>query len=79
MEAKPMLRVARKVASGLFRVKRTCWSSTLSMLLIRPGSCMDWACGKPLWATLCQGLAGSSMRWKLKTTSSALSGRLGLK
>ncbi|MNU03138.1 hypothetical protein D3C72_2470600 [compost metagenome] len=58
MEAKPMLRVARKVASGLFRVKRTCWSSTLSMLLIRPGSCMDWACGKPLWATLCQGLAG---------------------
>ncbi|MDT4811315.1 hypothetical protein FQZ97_442510 [compost metagenome] len=74
-----MLRVARKVASGLLRTKRTWWSSSLSMLLIRLGSCMDCAWGKPLWATLCHGWAGSSMRWKLNTTSSALSGRLGLK
>ncbi|MNN98296.1 hypothetical protein D3C81_2176560 [compost metagenome] len=74
-----MLRVARNVASGLFSVNRTCRPSPFSMCLIRFGSCMDWAWGKPLWATLCHGLVGSSMRWKLNTTSSAFSGRLGLK
>lgn len=51
--------------------------AAFSTRLISSGSCIDWACGKPFCATLCQGLAGSSMRWKLNTTSSASSVRLG--
>ncbi|MNR61125.1 hypothetical protein D3C85_1827770 [compost metagenome] len=53
--------------------------SNASIFLINVGNCIDWACGKPLWATLCHGLAGSSMRSKLNFTSSAVRSRVGLK
>ncbi|MCY1179428.1 hypothetical protein D9M73_198280 [compost metagenome] len=74
-----MLRVARKVESGWSRVKRTVCGSRASIFLINAGNCIDCACGKPLWATLCHALAGSSMRSKLKITSSALRSRVGVK
>ena len=74
-----MLSIGRKVASGWSRTNSTWWSPLFSTRSISSGSCIDWACGKPFCATLCQGLVGSSMRWKLNTTSSASRVRLGLK
>ncbi|MNN18636.1 hypothetical protein D3C81_1318520 [compost metagenome] len=74
-----MLRVGRNVESGWSSVKRTVSGSRASIFLISAGNCIDCACGKPLWATLCHGLAGSSMRSKLKMTSSAVTSRVGEK
>ena len=62
-----------------FSVKRTVYGSTFSTLSISLSRPMSVKYGNCAGYALLNGMFGSSMRWNVNTTSSALNSRVGLK